>query len=289
MVELEGHLRQVGGVVILAVVGVADLAADHHEADLLLRAGGVHLRAVEVADDLAVAQNGEVGALLQDLVHVVGDEDDALAVVLELVDELIEELAALQGEGGGGLVHDEDLRLVGHAAHDLDELAVLKAVFVDAVGGLDMAQAEAVQKLLRGLVDLAHVEKAVCHGKFVEAPGEDIFRHGAVGDGVGLLEHHADAVQLGVHHAGGVPGLTLIEHFAAGRLLHTGDNGCDGGFAAAVLTDETADLTAVEADIHITERPGRSEILDHVPDLDDRFLLHTRPPLRMVSCAWGYA
>ena len=86
MVELERDFGQMGGVIILTVVGIADLTADHHEADPLLGTGGVHLLAVEVADDLTVAQHGQVSALLEDLIHIVGDKDDALVLIFELMD-----------------------------------------------------------------------------------------------------------------------------------------------------------------------------------------------------------
>lgn len=209
VLQFQRHFARVAGVVILAIILVSDLATHHHVADGLHRIRRVHLLAGQVADDVAVPQHRQVGALLQDLVHVVGDEHDGLALLRHAVDQLVQDLAALQGKSRGGLVHHQDLGLVGDAAHQLNQLAILESILVDEVAGLDMVDAEAFQHLLGVLLHLAHVDHAE-PGELRLVAGKDILRHGDAGNGVGFLKDHGDARVLRFHHAAGVPGLPLV-------------------------------------------------------------------------------
>src|SRR5690349_1225705 len=52
-----------------------------------------------------------------------GDVDGGYAVSLQLLDQAKERLRLAFGDGGGGLVHDEDASLLGHCLGDLDHLA----------------------------------------------------------------------------------------------------------------------------------------------------------------------
>ena len=75
-----------------------------------------------VADLLAVAQADEVVGDAEDLVELVGDEDDRPALGLELRDDA-EEIVDLVGRKcSGRLVHDDDLRLVRQRPRDLDQV-----------------------------------------------------------------------------------------------------------------------------------------------------------------------
>ncbi|MPM80771.1 hypothetical protein SDC9_127821 [bioreactor metagenome] len=61
-------------------------------------------------DRLARAQDGHAVADMQHLAHLVADEDDALALCLELVDDCIEAFDLDVGESCGRFVENEQFR-----------------------------------------------------------------------------------------------------------------------------------------------------------------------------------
>ena len=90
----------------LAVVGGGQLPADHQVGQLL----AVGLGAIQGGDDLAGAQNGDTVGDLQHLPHLVADEDDAFALLRQLMDDLEQSLYLDVCQGGGGLVQNQQLR-----------------------------------------------------------------------------------------------------------------------------------------------------------------------------------
>src|SRR5690606_33110604 len=89
-------------------------------------------------DVLAVAQNGDAVAGGEDLAHSMGDVDDGEAAGREVADDLEEALDLGDGEGGGGLIEDNDAAptpptptgavatAVVECAGDLHDLAVTR-------------------------------------------------------------------------------------------------------------------------------------------------------------------
>ena len=73
---------------------------------------------------LAVFEDGDPVGEAEDFVHPVGDVEDGGAPRLELADRLEEHLRLLVGEGGGGLVEDEQPALGHHGADDLQQGAL---------------------------------------------------------------------------------------------------------------------------------------------------------------------
>jgi len=106
------------------------------ERDLALRENGGNLAAHHQADELAlvdilhrprrdrlpVAEDGRAIGHLVELVQPVRDVDDPDFLGAEIADDLEEAVHLLPGKRGGGLVHDEDLRVGAERAGDLDEL-----------------------------------------------------------------------------------------------------------------------------------------------------------------------
>ena len=97
---------------------LVDRAADHQADELRLGDRGDR----PVADLLAVAQADEVVGDAEDLVELVGDEDDRAALGLELRDDAEEVVDLVGRQRRGRLVHDDDLRLVRERAGDLDQV-----------------------------------------------------------------------------------------------------------------------------------------------------------------------
>ena len=77
-----------------------------------------------LADEAAVAEHRHLVGDLEQLVHLVGDVDDALALGLQRPDDLEEMLDLALGQRRGRLVHDENVGIVGDRLGDLDHLPV---------------------------------------------------------------------------------------------------------------------------------------------------------------------
>ena len=77
-----------------------------------------------LADEVAVAKHRHLVGDLEQLVHLVGDVDDALALRLQRTDDLEEMLDLALGQRRRRLVHDENVGIVGDRLGDLDHLPV---------------------------------------------------------------------------------------------------------------------------------------------------------------------
>ena len=265
VLEGEHHLARTARIIIAAVELIADVAADHQLADLGHRARRGHLFPVERPADLAVTQYGQHRALLQDLVHVMGDEDDCFAFFRHLMHDPVEDLASLKGQCGRRFIDDKDLRLVGHGSGDLHQLAILKPVFVYHVFPVDVLQAEFGQQRIGFAVHFALVHKAEA-GEAIFLPSKQVLRHCAVGDRIGLLQDHGYPLRLCMHHAVRFPELSLEEHFPGSGCLHPRRNGCDRGFTAAVFSDQAVDFSPAHGQIHILQRNDGAEAFAHFFD-----------------------
>ena len=102
----------------------------------------------------AVAQHGDAVGEVHHLLDAVGDVDDADALGGELADDAEEALAFGRGEGGGGLVHDEDAGVEREGLGDLDELLLAHAQAGDAGVGVEV-DPEAGEERPRGGGDMA--------------------------------------------------------------------------------------------------------------------------------------
>ena len=87
---------------------------------------------------LTVAEDREALGNLEDLVELVGDEEDGDAPGLESLDHGEQGLHLPLGEGGGRLVHDDELRVLEQGAADGDELPVCDREVLDALVEVDV-------------------------------------------------------------------------------------------------------------------------------------------------------
>ena len=137
------HVLPPGGFAVRPVVIALHLPADHAGLDGVV----IIVLSGEMGDDPSVPQHGQRIADLLDLVQVMGDEDDGLALRLQAVHQPVQQLAALLGEGRGGLVHHQDLRLLHHHLGDLHQLALLQVQHGGGHPGLDVVGVDHVQGL----------------------------------------------------------------------------------------------------------------------------------------------
>ena len=168
--------------------------ADHH-ADHLVRGRPGPFDGVDAP---SVAEHGDGVADGEDLVDLVRDVQDRDAPRLQPADEREQALDLVTGERGGGLVHDEDLRVEHQRLADLDDLLV---------GHGEAARPGCAGRAARrGRPGPPHTAGAwsarstMPAGAHRLAAQEDVLRHREVADHGELLEDGRHAVALGIVH-----------------------------------------------------------------------------------------
>ena len=134
--------------------------------------------------------------------------------------------------------------------------------------GVELAEVEREKR--REVIDfpLFEIMGARKLGKLAE---EDILRDGNLRDGAVFLDDDADAFGQGVDHRGRMPFLPVELHRAATSLVNPRHDGGHGGFARAVLTDESADFPGIDFDVDVIEGNRWAELLDDVSRLKNGF------------------
>ena len=176
----------------LLIVGGGQLPADHQVGQLL----AVGLGPVQGGDHLAGAEDGDAVGDLQHLPHLVADEDDALALLRQLADDLEQALHLDVRQGGGGLVQNQQLR---PPVQGLQDLHPLLGAHGDLRDGPVQLHVQAVP--LRQLQDLLPPGLPVDEDAAgVPVPQDDVLEHRHGLHQHEVLMHHTDA-QL--HRLGG--------------------------------------------------------------------------------------
>ncbi|MCY1432221.1 hypothetical protein D9M71_482120 [compost metagenome] len=182
-----------------------------------------------------------------------GDDDDGV-LALQLVDQLLDLEGGDRIERRAGFVEQQHFRLHRHGTGDHQTLLLAAGEtqrrVVQAV--LDLVpQRGALQRPLHGLVEHAFLVDAL------QAQAVDHVLVDALGERVGLLEHHADAAaQLGDVDALGVDVVTVeadlaVDAAAVDQIVHAVEGAQQGRLAATGRADEGGDavLRDVQADV----------------------------------------
>ena len=110
--------RRAGRVRLATIDGELDVPADHELRKVLL----VRLRGDPLADDPAPPDDRDPIGDLEDLVELVADEDDRVALRREPTQDGEDLFRLLRGEDGGRFVEDEDPGIAVERLEDLDPL-----------------------------------------------------------------------------------------------------------------------------------------------------------------------
>ncbi|OPZ04735.1 MAG: hypothetical protein BWZ09_01587 [Alphaproteobacteria bacterium ADurb.BinA305] len=236
-----------------AVLAVRQVLADHQPRH---RRRGL-LRRDALAGDLAAAQHGGGVAERADLVELVADVEDRAAFVGEPAQGLEELAHRLRREHRGGLVHDQQARVLEQAADDLDALALAHRQGVDVAARIDR-QAVALR-------DLDDAPRERVERRLAGQGQGDVFHHGQRLEQREVLEHHADAQAARMRRAGDRDLLALPEHAPAARPGDAVDDLHQRRLAGAVLAEDGADLARAhdEADVVVGDhrRVGLADAL----------------------------
>src|SRR3954469_2763320 len=231
-----------------------------------------------VGGDLAVAQGHLAPGVLGD-VRLVGDQDHGVARPVELVEELHDLLGSGRVEVAGGLVGEQDGRLVDQGAGDGHALALAARQLVGLVGHA-RAEAHLLQGPARPLLPLGAREAGVDQRQL------DVVQGVGAGEQVEGLEDEADLLvadpgQLGVVELldGGA-----VEDVAPGRGgVETADEVHQRRLAAARGAHDGHVLPPLDRQIDAVQ--GVDLLGPHVVDLVDVAQLDQHHHFFSVSCA----
>ena len=196
------------------------------------------------------------------LVQLVGDNDNGLAVVPHVAQHGEKLVRFLGGQDSSGLVQDQN---VGAPVQHLDDLHRLLLGHGHIINLLIGVHLKAI-----GLADAAN---PLCHLFQVQPPRlvqaqDDVLRRGEHIHQLEVLMNHADAQVKGIlggadHHFLAVNAdLPLVGEVDAGEHIH------QGGFAAAVLTQQGQNLAPVDVQPDLVVGHHRAEGLGDVAHSD---------------------
>ena len=124
---------------------LVDGAADHHPDDLV----STCVLEPSLANHLAVTKNHVAVSDALDLLELVADEKDGLAVALQQLDDTEKLLDFLERESRGRLVHDDDPRVDGQRPGDRDQMLAGHSEIAQPSIDVEMADADLAQRLAR--------------------------------------------------------------------------------------------------------------------------------------------
>ena len=232
---------------------LVDDAAGHQLHELLV---GGFLDGDRV-DVHAVAQHGDAVADPLDLVHAVGDVDDADAFGLDLLDQLEQPVGLALRERGGRLVEDHDRGPGAEGLGDLHHL-LLGAGEVHHLVPAPEREAEAVQRLARLAGECALVEDGPPRQLVAE---EQVLLDRELRHQREFLEHGAHAELARMVHRVDDGRLAPQVDGPAGRPVDAGDDLDQRRLAGAVLTEEDMHLARLHVEIDAVERERARKLL----------------------------
>lgn len=136
------------GVVVAALGTVLDVKIvqfpAHHQAHQLVFR---QLGSGAGIDVFSIPQHRDIIGNAVDFVHLVGDVHDGFVLLLQLFNDFEEFFHLPVGNGGGGLVHDDDVGVVAGGLHNLHHLHLCNAQIPDLFRDVHL-HAQLVKKLL---------------------------------------------------------------------------------------------------------------------------------------------
>ena len=217
-----------------------EVAPDHHPHDLVL----VELADISRTDEPTVPEDADPLGDVENLLHPVRDVEYRRTLRLEGAYYPVERLDFGIGQSGGGLVHDEDRRVLADGLQYLYHLPRRdpEIAYENARVELD-------------IVALAELSRLGFHRSYIEdreefsrrqVGYEQVFRDAQVGHQRELLEDDADSLGVRLSDAPQIGPAPLYEHFTGIRRVHAAEDLHEGALACAVLADYRPDLASLD-------------------------------------------
>ena len=199
-----------------------------------------------------------------DLRELVGDEEDALALLGEILHDRHQLVDLLRREHGGGLVENQDLVFAVEHLQDLGALLHADGDVLDLRVGVDL-QAVAFGELQHLLARLLLLQEAVLVRLHAE---DDVVEHREALDQLEVLVHHADAEVVCVVRVLDRDDLAVFFNDALLRLIQTEQDAHQRGLARAVLAEQRVDLALFQLQGDVVVRDDAGEPLGDVQHLN---------------------
>ena len=210
----------------------------------------VQLCRIKVPHLLAVAEDGDLVRHSEHFVQLMADEHDGQAFMLELLDHLQQIIHLLTGQRRGGLIHEQQLRILRQRATDGGQLTVGHGGF-DHRGVQIQGYADAIDLLLGDAVHFLPIHQLLAG--LADLIDGDIFRNRHMIEERKILINNLNTL---VHGLGGRQ-TGIFVSIETDLTTITGvhaRNGLDkGGFARAVFAREAVNLTFADLNTHIVE------------------------------------
>ena len=230
-----------GLVALLVEVAPGHVAGEAGAVEFFLRAGD---------NFVSASQNGEALRDFEDFFELVGDEEDCDAARLQVGDDVEEGAHFLLGEGGRGLVHDDEFRVAHECAADGDELFVGDGEVADEFVEVDL-EADFGDGFAGDFAHARAVDEAASGGDF--AAERDVLHDGEVGEDGEVLVDDAYARVDGV---GGCQARKLAAPDGDRALfggVDSGDDFDEGGFARPVFSGEAVDFSGRDVKVDVDQ------------------------------------
>ena len=242
--------------------------AHHHVRQLLGRsvAGG------HVPDIAALAEHRHPVGHVHDLVELVGDDDQGLAVCLHISHDIEEPVRLLGGQHGGGLIQDQDVCAPVEDLDDLHRLLLRHGHVVDLLVGINGKTI-----FLTDLQDFGGGGLQIQLALSVQ-PQDDVFRCGEHVHQLEVLVDHADAAGKGVLGGGDGGGLAVHQDLPFVREVDAGQHIHQCGLAAAVLPQQGEDFAPPDLQGDIVVGNHLAEPLCDVPQFNGSGMFQTDHP-----------
>ena len=247
--------------------------AHHHIGELL----GIGLAGGHIADVQALAQHRHPVGNLHDLVELVGDDDDGLAVGLHIAHHVKEPLGLLGRQDGGGLVQNQN---IGPAVEDLDDFDGLLLRDRHVVNFLIGVHDKAV--LVADFLDSGSGGLQIQPSLFMETQ-EDVFRGSQDVHQLEVLVNHTDAQIKGVLGRTNGHRIAVHDDFARIGEIDAREHVHQRGLAAAVLAQQGENLAPVDGQVYLVVGDDGAEGLCHASHLDSEFGCQKNHPFFMAQ------
>ncbi len=226
---------------------VGDLSTNHLFDDAVL----VDLVDAAAVNILAVTEDRDFVADLKDLVHLVGDVDDADALLLQAADVFKQDVDLGVRDGRGRLIHDDDRCVTGNRLDDLDQRDVGYGQ-VAHEGFRVVMEAKFVHQCLRICPKLF----PVYHFRRIQrlTAEENVFSDRHVEDRAELLMDGCDTHLKHGLRSLGLDLFTLEEDVALVSLVNTVDDLHQRRFACAVLTAQGVNAARSQLQVDLVQR-----------------------------------
>ena len=245
---------------------LVDGTADHKANEFRLR----HFRDLSCAHHLPVPKDRVAVGDTEDLVELVADEEDRLALGFEPFDELVGLLDLLVREGRSRFIHDDDAGVDRERTRYGHQMLVGNAEFLQENRRIDPGSDP--RKKILGLLDhRCLVDQAeTCFGSMSD---EDIFSdREIVEEHCFLVDRRHTRLARILRGREGNDG-TADGDLAFIRLVNPGQNLDDGRFARPVLTDKGRDLSWIEIERDFGKSFDTGKGLRNALQRQDRLLI----------------